>query len=95
MKNRRSTQIASIILALGMLTTYVVYSQRQPARSVAPSSKLILMDEFKQWGTSGNFGTYRCPPHEPEALGVSEPMPQKYLSQLMHPFRRRRPSSES
>jgi sterol desaturase/sphingolipid hydroxylase (fatty acid hydroxylase superfamily) len=36
------------------------------------------------------FGTYRCPPHEPEMLGVSEPMPRSYLSQLLHPFRRRR-----
>jgi sterol desaturase/sphingolipid hydroxylase (fatty acid hydroxylase superfamily) len=34
------------------------------------------------------FGTYRCPPHEPETLGVSEPMPRSYLSQLLHPFRR-------
>ena len=57
MKNRRSAQIASVIFALGMLTTYLVYSQRQPARSVAPSSKLILLDEFKQWGTSGNQPT--------------------------------------
>jgi hypothetical protein len=31
-----------------------------------------------------------CPAHEPEALGVSEPMPRSYLSQLLHPFRRRR-----
>jgi sterol desaturase/sphingolipid hydroxylase (fatty acid hydroxylase superfamily) len=36
------------------------------------------------------FGTYRCPSHEPEALGVSEPMPKTYLGQLLHPFRRTR-----
>jgi sterol desaturase/sphingolipid hydroxylase (fatty acid hydroxylase superfamily) len=33
------------------------------------------------------FGTYRCPPHEPETYGVSEPMPKSYLGQLLHPFK--------
>jgi hypothetical protein len=33
------------------------------------------------------FGTYRCPPHEPEGFGVSEAMPKSYLGQLAHPFR--------
>jgi len=57
MKNRRCAQIASVMLALSMLTTYVVYSQRQPARSVAPSSKLILLDEGKKPETSGKEST--------------------------------------
>lgn len=35
------------------------------------------------------FGTYRCPPHEPPALGVEEPFPRSYLGQLWHPFRLR------
>lgn len=35
------------------------------------------------------FGTYRCPDHEPPALGVEEPMPRSYLGQMLHPFRRR------
>ena len=52
MKNRRSAQIASVMLALSMFTTYVVYSQRQSARSVAPSSKLILLDEGQKPQTS-------------------------------------------
>src|SRR6266702_8625729 len=33
------------------------------------------------------FGTYRCPPHEPEALGVTDPMPKTYFAQMLHPFR--------
>ncbi len=57
MKNRRSAQIASVMLALSMLTTYVVHSQRQSARSVAPSSKLIVLDEVKAPGTSGKKST--------------------------------------
>lgn len=32
------------------------------------------------------FGTYHCPDHEPEALGVGEPMPESYLGLLLHPF---------
>src|SRR5437899_12794303 len=43
MKNRGFAQIASVVLALSMLTTYVGHSQRQSARSVAPSSKLIVL----------------------------------------------------
>lgn len=35
------------------------------------------------------FGTYRCPPREPEAFGVTEPMPRGYMGQLLHPFRGR------
>ena len=38
------------------------------------------------------FGTYRCPDHEPEALGVEEPMPRTYWGQLLHPFRNRKMS---
>jgi sterol desaturase/sphingolipid hydroxylase (fatty acid hydroxylase superfamily) len=36
------------------------------------------------------FGTYCCPPHQPDAVGVNEPMPTTYVGQLLHPFRRRR-----
>lgn len=35
------------------------------------------------------FGTYRCPPREPEALGLETPMPRGYLAQLARPFRAR------
>ena len=32
------------------------------------------------------FGTYRCPAHEPEELGVEGDFPQDYLGQLAYPF---------
>ena len=32
------------------------------------------------------FGTYRCPDHEPPALGTDEPVPAGYLGQLAYPF---------
>src|ERR1041385_8276320 len=40
-----------------------------------------LMDLF--------FGTYRCPPREPERFGVDESMPRSYVGQMLHPFRRK------
>jgi sterol desaturase/sphingolipid hydroxylase (fatty acid hydroxylase superfamily) len=36
------------------------------------------------------FGTYRCPPREPEAFGIVEPISKNYAGQLLHPFRRRK-----
>jgi|GEM_PF-1858222 len=35
------------------------------------------------------FRTYRCPPLEPAVLGVNDSLPQSYLGQMVHPFRRR------
>jgi hypothetical protein len=32
------------------------------------------------------FGTYRCPNHEPESLGIQEPISRSYFGQLIHPF---------
>jgi sterol desaturase/sphingolipid hydroxylase (fatty acid hydroxylase superfamily) len=37
------------------------------------------------------FGTYRCPDHEPEALGLKEEFPRGYVAQLVHPLLPRRP----
>lgn len=36
------------------------------------------------------FGTYVCPKHEPESIGVSEPFPKGYVQQLLHPLGVRR-----
>jgi len=36
------------------------------------------------------FGTYRCPPAEPEELGLVEPFPRSYLGQLWQPLWRRK-----
>lgn len=32
------------------------------------------------------FGTYSCPDHEPEALGIEEPTPRGYLGQMLEPM---------
>ena len=31
------------------------------------------------------FGTYTCPPHEPESFGIKEPFPKSYARQLIDP----------
>lgn len=36
------------------------------------------------------FGTYQNPGHEPEAIGIEEPVPQNYLGQLIEPLLPRR-----
>jgi len=32
------------------------------------------------------FGTYRCPDHEPEAFGITEPSPSTYVGQMIGPL---------
>lgn len=32
------------------------------------------------------FGTYVCPPAEPEQVGIKEPMPKTYLGQMLEPM---------
>src|SRR6185503_13801852 len=36
------------------------------------------------------FGTYKCPDHEPAALGIDEPIPNNYVAHLLHPFKRKK-----
>lgn len=35
------------------------------------------------------FGTYHCPDHEPQAVGLNEPVPKDDIGQMLYPFRRR------
>jgi len=48
MKTRKSVQIVTVVFALFVLTAYVVYSQHQHNRSVAPSSKYIALTPGKE-----------------------------------------------
>ena len=48
MKTRKSVQIATVVFALFVLAAYVVYSQQQHNRSVAPSSKYIAITPGKE-----------------------------------------------
>lgn len=94
--------LAGLLAFRGIWAIYIHSNVRLP---IGPLRMFIGAPELDHWHHSrerddGNyanisplmdliFRTYRCPAHEPEALGVSEPMPRSYLSQLLHPFRRR------
>lgn len=93
--------LAGLLAFRGLWAIYIHSNVRLP---IGPLRALIGAPELHHWHHSrereaGNyanispsmdllFGTYRCPPREPESLGVAEPMPAGYLGQLVHPFRR-------
>jgi len=95
--------IAGLIAFRGLWAVYIHSNVRLP---IGPLRMLFGAPELHHWHHSkereaGNyanisplmdllFGTYRCPPHEPEALGINEPMPKSYVGQMVHPFRRKR-----
>lgn len=95
--------IAGLLAFRGIWAVYIHSNVRLP---LGPLRVFIGAPELHHWHHSkereaGNyanvsplmdyiFGTYRCPAHEPESLGVIEPMPKSYLGQLLHPFRTRR-----
>lgn len=99
--------LAGLLAFRGLWAIYIHSNVRLP---IGPLRALIGAPELHHWHHSrereaGNyanisplmdllFGTYRCPPREPESLGVEEPMPSGYFGQLLHPFRRRVTASE-
>jgi len=100
--------LAGFLAFRGIWAIYIHSNVRLP---IGPLRLLIGAPELHHWHHSrqrdaGNyanisplmdvlFGTYRCPPHEPAAFGISEPIEQNYFHQLLHPFRRNRPASKA
>jgi sterol desaturase/sphingolipid hydroxylase (fatty acid hydroxylase superfamily) len=96
--------LAGLLAFRGMWAIYIHSNVRLP---IGPLRMLIGAPELHHWHHSrereaGNyanisplmdllFGTYRCPPHEPETFGISQPIPKSYLGQLLHPFRPNQP----
>lgn len=94
--------LAGLLAFRGLWAIYIHSNVRLP---IGPLRAFIGAPELHHWhharereaGNYANisplmdllFGTYRCPPREPDALGVAEPMPAGYFGQLLHPFRRR------
>jgi sterol desaturase/sphingolipid hydroxylase (fatty acid hydroxylase superfamily) len=97
--------IAGFIAFRGLWAIYIHSNVRL---SLGPLRMLIGSPELHHWhhdrdrdaGNYANlsplmdllFGTYRCPDHAPEHLGINEPTPRTYLGHLLHAFlpRRRR-----
>jgi sterol desaturase/sphingolipid hydroxylase (fatty acid hydroxylase superfamily) len=98
--------IQSLAWFAGFRGVWAIYIHANVRLPIGPLRMLIGAPELHHWHhdrtrDSGNyanvsplmdllFGTYRCPDHEPVALGVEEPIPQNYLGQLLHPFRKQR-----
>ena len=87
----------------GIWSVYIHSNIRLP---IGPMRMLIGAPELHHWhhckdrkvGNYANlsplmdllFGTYECPDHEPEEMGINEPTSKNYLGMLMHPFRKRK-----
>jgi sterol desaturase/sphingolipid hydroxylase (fatty acid hydroxylase superfamily) len=99
--------LAGLLAFRGLWAIYIHSNVRMP---IGPLRALVGAPELHHWHhdrdrNAGNyanisplmdiaFGTYRCPPHEPEAFGIPEPIAKSYLGQLWHPFRRRKSKVE-
>jgi len=93
--------LAGLVAFRGIWAIYIHSNVRLP---IGPLRVLIGAPELHHWHhdrdrNAGNyanisplmdviFGTYRCPDHEPERVGIDGPPPRGYLSQLIGPFRR-------
>ncbi len=93
--------IAGFLAFRGLWAIYIHSNVRLP---IGPVRWLLGAPELHHWhhartrfaGNYANisplmdllFGTYRCPPKEPERLGLAEPFPHSYAGQMLHPLRR-------
>jgi sterol desaturase/sphingolipid hydroxylase (fatty acid hydroxylase superfamily) len=91
--------IEGFIAFRGLWAIYIHSNVRLPT---GPLRWILGAPELHQWHhdldrQAGNFanlsplmdiafGTYRCPPHEPEEFGISEPAPSGYFRQLLEPL---------
>jgi sterol desaturase/sphingolipid hydroxylase (fatty acid hydroxylase superfamily) len=91
--------LAGLIAFRSIWAIYIHSNVRLP---IGPLRILIGAPELHHWhhdldrdrGNYANispvmdilFGTYTCPPHEPEQVGIKEGFPQTYIGQLLHPL---------
>lgn len=91
--------IAGFIAFRGIWAIYIHSNVRLP---LGPLRMLIGAPELHHWhhdldrkaGNYANisplmdiiFGTYTCPPHEPEKFGIKEEFPKNYVGQLIDPL---------
>lgn len=92
--------LAGLIAFRGLWAIYIHTNVRL---NLGPLRMLVGSPELHHWhhdrdrraGNYANvsplmdllFGTYRCPDHEPERLGLPVPIARTYAGQLLHPFR--------
>jgi sterol desaturase/sphingolipid hydroxylase (fatty acid hydroxylase superfamily) len=99
--------LAGLIAFRGIWAIYIHSNVRIPT---GPLQVLFGAPELHHWhhdrdreaGNYANisplmdvlFGTYRCPDHEPESVGLKEPIPSGYFGQMLHPFLPKKPIAE-
>lgn len=92
--------LALIVAFRGIWAIYIHSNVRLP---IGKLKMLIGAPELHHWhhdkerdrGNYANisplmdwlFGTYVCPPHEPDSFGIKEAFPKNYLGQLIQPLR--------
>lgn len=90
--------IIAVIAFRGVWAIYIHSNVRFP---IGPIRMLIGAPELHHWHhdldrNAGNyanisplmdilFGTYVCPDHEPESVGIKESVPQNYVGQMLEP----------
>src|SRR6266536_2371264 len=76
MKTRKPVQIGTVVFALSMLAAYVVYSQRQHDRSVAPSLKgMAITTGNEPWAAAGRTNNVPDREHLTVAPGSKSDVP--------------------
>src|SRR5262249_46598964 len=99
--------LAGFIAFRGIWAIYIHSNVRLP---IGPLRMLLGSPELHHWhhyrdrdaGNYANisplmdilFGTYRCPDHEPERLGLNEPTPRTYLGYMLQPLLPRRRAAQ-
>lgn len=104
--------LAGISALIAFRGIWAIYIHSNVRLNLGPLKYLIGAPEIHHWHHERNrhvgnyanlsplmdllFGTFYCPDHEPEQLGVDEPTPKTYLGYLWQPlrFRQRRKTTE-
>jgi sterol desaturase/sphingolipid hydroxylase (fatty acid hydroxylase superfamily) len=90
--------LTALVAFRGIWAIYIHSNVRLP---LGPFKKLIGSPDLHHWhhdierdrGNYANlspimdfiFGTYVCPPEEPEKFGIKEPFPENYAGQMLKP----------
>jgi sterol desaturase/sphingolipid hydroxylase (fatty acid hydroxylase superfamily) len=94
--------LGSIVAIVAFRGIWAIYIHSNVRLSIGPLRKLIGSPELHHWhhnierdrGNYANisplmdiiFGTYTCPPHEPEQYGIKEDFPKNYIGQMVTPL---------
>lgn len=94
--------LSSIVAIVAFRGIWAIYIHSNVRLNIGPLRKLIGSPDLHHWhhdierdrGNYANvsplmdilFGTYTCPPHEPERFGIKEDFPKNYVGQMVRPL---------